>query len=121
MCCPTTTNCFPHLVSFHLIPQGVLARYRCQTNWLEPTHVLMRRSCTGNKNYPDRGREPLAGVHAYYDILSEAADGVGRYLAKHLLSREMPSHQSDYRLGDLPLDYVRGLQDLTESEQQLFS
>lgn len=53
---------------FFINPQGVLA-VQMPDNWLEPTHVLMRE-VAWEQNYPDRGREPLAGVHAYYDILS---------------------------------------------------
>ena len=66
---PDHYELFPHLVSL-LNPQGVLA-VQMPDNWLEPTHVLMRE-VAWEQNYPDRGREPLAGVHAYYDILSEA-------------------------------------------------
>lgn len=66
---PDHYELFPHLVSL-LSPLGVLA-VQMPDNWLEPTHVLMRE-VAWEQNYPDRGREPLAGVHAYYDILSEA-------------------------------------------------
>ncbi len=63
---PDHYELFPHLVSL-LSPLGVLA-VQMPDNWLEPTHVLMREVAR-EQNYPDRGREPLAGVHAYYDIL----------------------------------------------------
>lgn len=66
---PDHYELFPHLVSL-LNSHGVLA-VQMPDNWLEPTHVLMRE-VAWEQNYPDRGREPLAGVHAYYDILSEA-------------------------------------------------
>lgn len=66
---PDHYELFPHLVSL-LNSHGVLA-IQMPDNWLEPTHVLMRE-VAWEQNYPDRGREPLAGVHAYYDILSEA-------------------------------------------------
>ena len=85
-------------------------------NWLEPTHVLMRE-VAWEQNYPDRGREPLAGVHAYYDILSEAGCEVDIWRTTYY--HQMPSHQAI-------IDWVTAtglrpwLQDLTESEQQLF-
>lgn len=105
---------FPHLVSL-LNPQGVLA-VQMPDNWLEPTHVLMRE-VAWEQNYPDRGREPLAGVHAYYDILSEAGCEVDIWRTTYY--HQMPSHQAI-------IDWVTAtglrpwLQDLTESEQQLF-
>ncbi|WDB36507.1 hypothetical protein PS032_12535 [Escherichia albertii] len=69
------------------------------------------------QNYPDRGREPLAGVHAYYDILSEAGCEVDVWRTTYY--HQMPSHQAI-------IDWVTAtglrpwLQDLTESEQQHF-
>ncbi len=69
------------------------------------------------QNYPDRGREPLAGVHAYYDILSEAGCKVDIWRTTYY--HQMPSHQAI-------IDWVTAtglrpwLQDLTESEQQHF-
>ncbi|EOX5379936.1 trans-aconitate 2-methyltransferase, partial [Shigella flexneri] len=98
-----------------LNPQGVLA-VQMPDNWLEPTHVLMRE-VAWEQNYPDRGREPLAGVHAYYDILSEAGCEVDIWRTTYY--HQMPSHQAI-------IDWVTAtglrpwLQDLTESEQQLF-
>lgn len=103
-----------HLVSL-LNPQGVLA-VQMPDNWLEPTHVLMRE-VAWEQNYPDRGREPLAGVHAYYDILSEAGCEVDIWRTTYY--HQMPSHQAI-------IDWVTAtglrpwLQDLTGSEQQLF-
>ncbi len=105
---------FPHLVSL-LSPLGVLA-VQMPDNWLEPTHVLMRE-VAWEQNYPDRGREPLAGVHAYYDILSEAGCEVDIWRTTYY--HQMPSHQAI-------IDWVTAtglrpwLQDLTESEQQHF-
>lgn len=111
---PDHYELFPHLVSL-LNPQGVLA-VQMPDNWLEPTHVLMRE-VAWEQNYPDRGREPLAGVHAYYDILSEAGCEVDIWRTTYY--HQMPSHQAI-------IDWVTAtglrpwLQDLTESEQQLF-
>ncbi|EOV7618970.1 trans-aconitate 2-methyltransferase [Escherichia coli] len=111
---PDHYELFPHLVSL-LNPQGVLA-VQMPDNWLEPTHVLMRE-VAWEQNYPDRGREPLAGVHAYYDILSEAGYEVDIWRTTYY--HQMPSHQAI-------IDWVTAtglrpwLQDLTESEQQLF-
>lgn len=105
---------FPRLVSL-LAPHGVLA-VQMPDNWLEPTHVLMRE-VAWEQNYPDRGREPLAGVHAYYDILSEAGCEVDVWRTTYY--HQMPSHQAI-------IDWVTAtglrpwLQDLTESEQQHF-
>lgn len=98
-----------------LSPLGVLA-VQMPDNWLEPTHVLMRE-VAWEQNYPDRGREPLAGVHAYYDILSEAGCEVDIWRTTYY--HQMPSHQAI-------IDWVTAtglrpwLQDLTESEQQHF-
>lgn len=111
---PDHYELFPHLVSL-LNPQGVLA-VQMPDNWLEPTHVLMREVAR-EQNYPDRGREPLAGVHAYYDILSEAGCEVDIWRTTYY--HQMPSHRAI-------IDWVTAtglrpwLQDLTESEQQLF-
>lgn len=111
---PDHYELFPHLVSL-LNPQGVLA-VQMPDNWLEPTHVLMREVAQ-EQNYPDRGREPLAGVHAYYDILSEAGCKVDIWRTTYY--HQMPSHRAI-------IDWVTAtglrpwLQDLTESEQQHF-
>lgn len=64
----------------------------------------------GNKT-TDRGREPLAGVHAYYDILSEAGCEVDIWRTTYY--HQMPSHRAI-------IDWVTAtglrpwLQDLTE-------
>ncbi len=111
---PDHYELFPHLVSL-LNSHGVLA-IQMPDNWLEPTHVLMRE-IAWEQNYPDRGREPLAGVHAYYDILSEAGCEVDIWRTTYY--HQMPSHQAI-------IDWVTAtglrpwLQDLTESEQQHF-
>ncbi len=111
---PDHYELFPHLVSL-LSPLGVLA-VQMPDNWLEPTHVLMRE-VAWEQNYPDRGREPLAGVHAYYDILSEAGCEVDIWRTTYY--HQMPSHRAI-------IDWVTAtglrpwLQDLTESEQQHF-
>lgn len=111
---PDHYELFPHLVSL-LSPLGVLA-VQMPDNWLEPTHVLMREVAR-EQNYPDRGREPLAGVHAYYDILSEAGCEVDIWRTTYY--HQMPSHRAI-------IDWVTAtglrpwLQDLTESEQQHF-
>lgn len=111
---PDHYELFPHLVSL-LNSHGVLA-VQMPDNWLEPTHVLMREVAR-EQNYPDRGREPLAGVHAYYDILSEAGCEVDIWRTTYY--HQMPSHQAI-------IDWVTAtglrpwLQDLTESEQQHF-
>ena len=100
---PTTTNCFLIVVS-SVTPQGVLA-VPMPDNWLEPTDVLMRE-VAWEQNYPDRGREPLAGVHADHDILSEAGCEVDIWRTTH--HHQMPSHQAIIDWGRPPLDYVRG-------------
>ncbi|HHV3003336.1 trans-aconitate 2-methyltransferase [Escherichia coli] len=111
---PDHYELFPHLVSL-LSLLGVLA-VQMPDNWLEPTHVLMRE-VAWEQNYPDRGREPLAGVHAYYDILSEAGCEVDIWRTTYY--HQMPSHQAI-------IDWVTAtglrpwLQDLSESEQQHF-
>ncbi|ENJ8254347.1 trans-aconitate 2-methyltransferase [Escherichia albertii] len=111
---PDHYELFPRLVSL-LASHGVLA-VQMPDNWLEPTHVLMRE-VAWEQNYPDRGREPLAGVHAYYDILSEAGCEVDVWRTTYY--HQMPSHQAI-------IDWVTAtglrpwLQDLTESEQQHF-
>ncbi|EER5835681.1 3-hydroxy-5-phosphonooxypentane-2,4-dione thiolase [Escherichia coli] len=81
------------------------------------TYYVDMREVAWEQNYPDRGREPLAGVHAYYDILSEAGCEVDIWRTTYY--HQMPSHQAI-------IDWVTAtglrpwLQDLTESEQQLF-
>lgn len=78
---------------------------------------MLMREVAWEQNYPDRGREPLAGVHAYYDILSEAGCEVDIWRTTYY--HQMPSHQAI-------IDWVTAtglrpwLQDLSESEQQHF-
>lgn len=110
---PTTTNCF--LIWFLYLIRRACWQYRCQiTGWSRPMCSCAKLP---GKNYPDRGREPLAGVHAYYDILSEAGCEVDIWRTTYY--HQMPSHQAI-------IDWVTAtglrpwLQDLTESEQQLF-
>lgn len=75
------------------------------------------REVAWEQHYPDRGRESLAGVHAYYDILSETACEVDIWRTTYY--HQMPSHQAI-------IDWVTAtglrpwLQNLTESEQQHF-
>ena len=60
-------------------------------NWLEPTHVSMREVAV-EQGYPNRGREPLPGVHAYYDILTEAGCDVDIWRTTYF--HKMGSHQA---------------------------
>ncbi|QBX79746.1 trans-aconitate 2-methyltransferase [Citrobacter tructae] len=109
---PDHYELFPHLVS-QLKRNGVLA-VQMPDNWLEPTHVLMREVAY-EQGYPDRGRAPLPGVHAYYDILTEAGCDVDIWRTTYYPI--MDSHQSI-------IDWVSAtglrpwLQDLSESEQR---
>lgn len=109
---PEHYELFPHLVS-QLKRNGVLA-VQMPDNWLEPTHVLMREVAY-EQGYPDRGRAPLPGVHAYYDILTEAGCDVDIWRTTYY--HIMDSHQSI-------IDWVSAtglrpwLQDLSESEQR---
>ncbi|MEG1121898.1 MAG: trans-aconitate 2-methyltransferase [Citrobacter sp.] len=109
---PDHYELFPHLVS-QLKRNGVLA-VQMPDNWLEPTHVLMREVAY-ERGYPDRGRAPLPGVHAYYDILTEAGCDVDIWRTTYY--HIMDSHQSI-------IDWVSAtglrpwLQDLSESEQR---
>jgi trans-aconitate 2-methyltransferase len=104
----------PHLVSL-LKLHGVLA-IQMPDNDLEPTHVLMREVAF-EQGYPDRGRAALAGVHAYYDILTEAGCEVDIWRTTYY--HQMDSHQAI-------IDWVSAtglrpwLQDLNESEQQRY-
>lgn len=109
---PDHYELFPHLVS-QLKRNGVLA-VQMPDNWLEPTHVLMREVAY-EQGYPDRGSAPLPGVHAYYDILTEAGCDVDIWRTTYY--HIMDSHQSI-------IDWVSAtglrpwLQDLSESEQR---
>ena len=111
---PDHYDLFPHLVS-QLGHNGVLA-VQMPDNWLEPTHVLMREVAY-EQDYPDRGRAPLPGVHAYYDILTEAGCDVDIWRTTYF--HKMSSHQAI-------IDWVSAtglrpwLQELNESEQKRF-
>ena len=67
------------------------------------------------QGYPDRGREPLPGIHAYYDILTEAGCDVDIWRTTYF--HQMSSHQAI-------IDWVSAtglrpwLQELNESEQK---
>ncbi len=104
----------PHLVSL-LKLHGVLA-IQMPDNDLEPTHVLMREVAF-EQDYPDRGRASLAGVHAYYDILTEAGCEVDIWRTTYY--HQMSSHQAI-------VDWVSAtglrpwLQDLNEAEQKRY-
>ena len=109
---PDHYELFPQLVSL-LNYNGVLA-VQMPDNWQEPTHVLMREVAY-EQGYPDRGRTPLPGVHAYYDILTEAGCDVDIWRTTYY--HIMESHQ-------LIIDWVSStglrpwLQELSESEQR---
>ncbi|MCQ7060501.1 trans-aconitate 2-methyltransferase [Escherichia coli] len=109
---PDHYELFPQLVSL-LNDNGVLA-VQMPDNWQEPTHVLMREVAY-EQGYPDRGRTPLPGVHAYYDILTEAGCDVDIWRTTYY--HIMESHQSI-------IDWVSStglrpwLQELSESEQR---
>ncbi|WP_196208196.1 trans-aconitate 2-methyltransferase [Citrobacter sp. Res13-Sevr-PEB04-36] len=111
---PDHYELFPYLVS-QLNRNGVLA-VQMPDNWLEPTHILMREVAY-EQGYPDRGRAPLPGVHAYYDILTEAGCDVDIWRTTYY--HIMDSHQSI-------IDWVSAtglrpwLQDLSESEQRKY-
>ena len=111
---PDHYHLLPHLVSL-LQLNGVLA-LQMPDNWLEPTHALMRE-VAWEQGYPDRGREQLPGIHAYYDILTDARCDVDIWRTTYF--HQMRSHQAI-------IDWVSAtglrpwLQDLNESEQQNF-
>jgi len=108
---PDHYTLLPQLVSL-LKMNGVLA-IQMPDNWQEPTHVLMRE-VAWEQGYPDRGREALPGVHAYYDILSEAGCEVDLWRTTYY--HRMGSHQEI-------IDWVRAtglrpwLAELNDSEQ----
>ena len=109
---PDHYDLFPHLVS-QLGHNGVLA-VQMPDNWLEPTHVLMREVAY-EQDYPDRGRAPLPGVHAYYDILTEAGCDVDIWRTTYY--HIMDSHQAIIDLV-ISTGLRPCLQDLSESEQR---
>ncbi|WP_395676066.1 trans-aconitate 2-methyltransferase [Enterobacter sp.] len=111
---PDHYTLLPHLVSL-LRLNGVLA-IQMPDNWLEPTHVAMREVAY-EQGYPDRGREPLPGVYAYYDSLSDTGCEVDIWRTTYY--HKMSSHQAI-------IDWVSAtglrpwLQELNESEQNNF-
>lgn len=111
---PDHYELLPHLVS-QLNHNGVLA-VQMPDNWLEPTHVLMRE-VAWEQGYPDRGRAPLPGVHAYYDMLTDVGCDVDIWRTTYY--HMMDSHQSI-------IDWVSStglrpwLQDLSEDEQRRY-
>jgi len=111
---PDHYTLFPRLVSL-LNQRGILA-VQMPDNTLEPSHVLMREVAY-ELNQPDRGRDALPGVHAYYDILSEAGCEVDIWRTTYY--HKMQSHQAI-------IDWVSAtalrpwLQDLNEHEQKRF-
>jgi trans-aconitate 2-methyltransferase len=109
---PNHYELLPHLTS-QLQLNGVLA-IQMPDNRDEPTHVLMREVAY-EQGYPDRGRESLPGVHAYFDILTDAGCDVDIWRTTYY--HKMNSHQAI-------IDWVSAtglrpwLQELSESEQR---
>ncbi|HFZ8993493.1 TPA: trans-aconitate 2-methyltransferase [Citrobacter freundii] len=109
---PDHYTLFPHLVSLLNI-NGILA-VQMPDNLAEPTHVLMREVAY-EQGYPDRGRAPLPGVHALFDILTEAGCDVDIWRTTYY--HRMDSHQAI-------IDWVSAtalrpwLQELNESERR---
>jgi trans-aconitate 2-methyltransferase len=108
---PNHYELLPHLVSL-LKLNGVLA-IQMPDNTMEPTHVAMREVAY-EQGYPDRSRDALPGVHAYYDILTDAGCDVDIWRTTYY--HKMSSHQAI-------IDWVSAtglrpwLQDLSQSEQ----
>lgn len=108
---PNHYELLPHLVSL-LKMNGVLA-LQMPDNTMEPTHVAMREVAY-EQGYPDRSRDTLPGVHAYYDILTDAGCDVDIWRTTYY--HKMRSHQAI-------IDWVSAtglrpwLQDLSQSEQ----
>lgn len=104
----------PHLISL-LKLNGVLA-VQMPDNVDEPSHVLMREVAY-EQGYPNRAREPLPGIHAYYDILTEAGCDVDIWRTTYY--HKMSSHQAI-------IDWVSAtglrpwMQELSEHEQLKF-
>lgn len=104
----------PHLISL-LKLNGVLA-VQMPDNTDEPSHVLMREVAY-EQGYPNRAREPLPGIHAYYDILTEAGCDVDIWRTTYY--HKMSSHQAI-------IDWVSAtglrpwMQELSENEQLKF-
>ena len=82
-------------------------------NWLEPTHALMRE--VAGTGLPRSWPRAIAGIHAYYDILTEAGCDVDIWRTTYF--HQMSSHQAI-------IDWVSAtglrpwLQELNESEQK---
>ena len=108
---PNHYELLPHLVSL-LKMNGVLA-IQMPDNTMEPTHVAMREVAY-EQGYPDRSRDALPGVHAYYDILTDAGCDVDIWRTTYY--HKMSSHQAI-------IDWVSAtglrpwLQDLSQNEQ----
>lgn len=104
----------PHLISL-LKLNGVLA-VQMPDNTDEPSHVLMREVAY-EQGYPNRAREPLPGIHAYYDILTQAGCDVDIWRTTYY--HKMSSHQAI-------IDWVSAtglrpwMQELSENEQLKF-
>lgn len=104
----------PHLISL-LKLNGVLA-VQMPDNVDEPSHVLMREVAY-EQGYPNRAREPLPGIHAYYDILTETGCDVDIWRTTYY--HKMSSHQAI-------IDWVSAtglrpwMQELSEHEQLKF-
>lgn len=104
----------PYLVSL-LKNKGLLA-VQMPYNWDEPSHVLMREVAQ-EQGHPNRGRDPLPSVHAYYDILSHA--GCEADIWRTTYYHKMDSHQAI-------IDWVSAtglrpwIQDLDEQKKQLY-
>jgi trans-aconitate 2-methyltransferase len=80
---------FPHLASL-LASDGVLA-VQMPDNWQEPSHESMRQVAS-ELGHPPRGRTPLAGVQAYYDLLSGSGCDVDIWRTTYF--HPMASHQA---------------------------
>ena len=104
----------PYLVSL-LKNKGFLA-VQMPYNWDEPSHVLMREVAQ-EQGHPNRGRDPLPSVHAYYDILSHA--GCEADIWRTTYYHKMDSHQAI-------INWVSAtglrpwIQDLDEQKKQLY-
>jgi len=111
---PDHYGLLPHLISL-LRLNGVLA-VQMPDNADEPSHVLMREVAY-DQGYPNRARDPLPGIHAYYDILTEAGCDVDIWRTTYY--HKMSSHQAI-------IDWVSAtglrpwMQELSEHEQLKF-
>lgn len=111
---PDHYQLLPHLVS-QLRINGILAA-QVPDNLEEPTHVLMREVAE-EQGYPARGRDPLPGVYACFDILTEAGCEVDIWRTTYY--HTMASHQAI-------IDWVSAtglrpwLEDLNENERRRY-